>query len=310
MRWIGFAAVLAALALAAGARGRLRRQPRRGVARAGRYVPVRAWRGPRDAGAPLDGCGLERLGLARRECHLRPRGGRVRQCDQRLRARDGRRDLPEHAVRGRVERLVVARRLRLVRACGLLAPRLPELLRHRDQRRRQRDLVRIVGAGAWVVGLDDARRQPDVGAGDELPIRRDREHLRPRDRRRGLAALLGRRKWGDWLTLAGGSSRCRPRCRAHRMGSTSTAAASPTRPTSASGARSVDGWLQVDPTPIDSTPVPFSDDPSREALVAKRGDHLLLKSWSAGVGGVRGPTSGRSPSRHRRRCPSSRSTAS
>ena len=44
------------------------------------------------------------------------------------------------------------------------------------------------------------------------------------------------------------------------------------------------GWQVLDPTPIDSTPAPFSDDPSREAVVVRHGANLLLKSWSAGSG--------------------------
>ena len=92
-------------------------------------------------------------------------------------------------------------------------------------------------------------------------------------------------KWVDWLTLAGGIfgapatlSRAPNGLNVYGRG---LADATYQRVWSPQG---WSGWLQVDPTPIDSTPVPFSDDPSREALVAKRGDHLLLKSWSAGVG--------------------------
>jgi hypothetical protein len=44
------------------------------------------------------------------------------------------------------------------------------------------------------------------------------------------------------------------------------------------------GWQVLDPTPIDSAPAPFSDDPSRESVAVRRGANLLLKSWSAGTG--------------------------
>jgi hypothetical protein len=44
------------------------------------------------------------------------------------------------------------------------------------------------------------------------------------------------------------------------------------------------GWQVLDPTPVDSTPVPFSDDPGHEAVVARRGANLLLKTWTSSAG--------------------------
>jgi hypothetical protein len=92
-------------------------------------------------------------------------------------------------------------------------------------------------------------------------------------------------KWSDWLTLGGGIigapatlSRAANGLNVYGRGlgeATYQRAWSP---------QGWSGWLQVDSTPIDSSPIPFSDDPSRESLVAKHGDHLLLKQWNAGVG--------------------------
>jgi len=43
-------------------------------------------------------------------------------------------------------------------------------------------------------------------------------------------------------------------------------------------------WFLLDGAPIDSTPAAFSDDPSREAIVARHGANLWLKGWTASTG--------------------------
>jgi hypothetical protein len=92
-------------------------------------------------------------------------------------------------------------------------------------------------------------------------------------------------KWVDWLSLGGGIigapsalSRAPGALNLYARG---LADATYSRSWSSGGWT---GWSLLDSTPLDSTPVPFSDDPSREAVVAKRGDHLLLKSWLASSG--------------------------
>lgn len=50
------------------------------------------------------------------------------------------------------------------------------------------------------------------------------------------------------------------------------------------GAGGWSAWSVLDPAPVQSTPAPMSDDPGREAVAARRGGNLVLKTWLAASG--------------------------
>jgi hypothetical protein len=89
--------------------------------------------------------------------------------------------------------------------------------------------------------------------------------------------------WGDWASLGGGLtgapatiSRAAGLLNVYIRGTDQESYA---RSWSASG---WSPWGQLDPTPVSSTPAPISDDPNHEAVFARDGSDLLLKSWTAG----------------------------
>jgi hypothetical protein len=50
------------------------------------------------------------------------------------------------------------------------------------------------------------------------------------------------------------------------------------------GAGGWGNWSLLDATPIESTPTAYSDDPNRDAIVARSGNGLMMKSWTAATG--------------------------
>ena len=155
---------------------------------------------------------------------------------------------------GALERLGVARRVRDVRARRDRAPRRRRTTStSRSRAATTRSTCRPTCPGAGWSGWALARRQPDVGAGAELAVRRDPQRLGPRHRRRASRSSPGTaRRGATGSSLGGGIIGAPGRGLARpRTSSTSTCAAPATRSTSAlvDGGR---GWSELVPARHDA----------------------------------------------------------
>ena len=165
--------------------------------------------------------------------------------------------------------------------------------------------LRTLSCPARLVALGLARRQPDLGAGAELAVRRVAQRLGARHRRRASSSRPGTARRGatGWTSAAGIIGAPAAVSRAENVVNVYVRGAG-----NAVYQRCVDrgggwsAWFLLDARAVDSSPAAGGDGPTTSGWSRAAAADLLFKEWNGSAGWAAvDATSARWPSRRRRR---------